>query len=116
MKNLLIAATALSLLGTSAMAFDIGSQAYLDSTVDVVYSVEQEDFTAEYELELGADLNDSFTVYGVTTVDIRDPDFTGLEIGVDYTAPMGNLVLTSAVLLDPDVEYVDVELRASLSF
>ena len=104
MKTLLITAAALMLTTTSAFAFDITEQVFLDNTTDFVYSVEDEDFTIEH------------TVYDNTEFDLRDIDFTELELGMDYEVPTVDLTLTTAVLLDENLEYTDVELRASFSF
>lgn len=116
MKTLFITAAALMLTTTSAFAFDITEQVYLDNTTDFVYSVEAEDFTIDHEVELGYNFANDFTVYANTEFDLRDIDFTELELGMDYAVPTVDLTLTTAVLLDENLEYTDVELRASFSF
>jgi hypothetical protein len=116
MKTLFITAAALMLTTTSAFAFDITEQVYLDNTIDFVYSVEAEDFTIDYEVELGYNFANDFTVYASTDYNLRDIDFKELEVGMDYVVPGNDLTLTTAVLLDENLEYTDVELRASFSF
>jgi hypothetical protein len=112
----LITAAALILTTTGASAFDITEQLALNNTIDLEYSVEAEDFTIDYEVELAYNFANDFTAYAVTDFDLRDVDFTDLEVGIDYVVPGNDLTFTTAVLLDENLEYTDVELRASFSF
>ena len=108
--------TALAMVPATAHAFEIGESSYLDNTFEYVYSIENTDFEATFETELGTALTKDITIYALAEVDLRKEDFTGLELGVDYAIPEGHLIMTGAVLLDSNLEYTDVELRAEIKF
>lgn len=118
MKSLLsitIIATALST--TSVAALDLSSAAYVDNTVEVIYSVEAEDITATYEGELGYRMGYDTTAYMEFNADIKEVEHLGSEIGIRYEPSQASyLTATTAVTFDEDYEYSDVEVRLELNF
>lgn len=117
MKNLLITAAVLTMLAAPAMATDLGNGFALDTTVSTEYSVEQGKLSAFYEGQLNYAIGSGFSAYAYTEVDLRDPEFTGLDLGVEYNASeLEAVTLAAEVQLDDKLEYSDLVLKAELEF
>lgn len=117
MNKTIIASTIFALCATSVAALDLGNAAYLDNTVETVYSVENQKLTATYEGELGYTFDYGITAYAEFNADIIETEHLGSEIGVRYEpASAPYLTATTAVTFDTEYEYSDVELRLELNF
>lgn len=117
MKNLLITAAAVTTLAAPAMAADFGNGFALDTTVSAEYSVEQDNLSAIYEGQLNYAIGKGFSTYAYTEVDLRDPEFTGLDLGIEYNSyELEALTIAAEVQLDDSLEYSDLVLKAELEF
>lgn len=117
MKKLLFITAALTTLAAPALAVELGKNLTLDSTVTAEYSVEASKFSALYEVELNYELSPSLVAYAYTDVDLRDADFTGLDLGLEYVNPAhSNMTFNAEVQLDDNLEYSDVILAAEVKF
>lgn len=116
MKSLLLI-TAFAVSATNVAALDLSDAAYLDNTIETIYSVEADDFTATYEGELGYRLGYGVTTYLEYNVDIIEADHLGSEIGLRYEpAQVPYLTATTAVTFDTEYDYSAVELRLEFNF
>lgn len=117
MKNLLITTAVLATFAVPAMAADLGNGFILDTTISTEYSVENDKLSAFYEGQLNYAFGNGFNAYAYTEVDLRDPEFVGLDLGVEYNrAELQALTLTAEVQLDDKLEYSDLVLKAELEF
>jgi hypothetical protein len=117
MKKLLITTAALFALATPALAIDLGNGWVFDNTVTLEYFVEAETTAATYEAELSYALNTEVTLYAYTEVDLKDVDFTGLDLGVNYAPDQLKYVNFNAeVQLDDKFSYNELVLTAEVRF
>lgn len=119
MKSLLTTA-AMMLIGTSAMAIDITPSFSLDSTIDVWYNTETngDTTTAMYELKPVFAPGAGVEIYGDIDVDIEDPEYDGITLGVDWEMPSTPVetTLSAKTFIDDAGERGDIMVGASFSF
>lgn len=120
MKSVMIAAAAIFGFAGTAMAFELGQTGvFLDNTTTAAYSVEAGEFTASHEFNLNYDLSDKATVYALTEVDLGNPEFAGLEVGIDYRVWSQNaneVNLNGRVLTDANFNYTDAIVELEIKF
>jgi hypothetical protein len=117
MKKLLITTAALFALATPALAIDLGNGWAFDNTVTLEYFVEAEETEATYEAELSYSLSDQLYVYAFTEVDLRNVNFDGLDLGVNYSpAQIEYLNLNAEIRLDDELSYDELVLTAEVRF
>lgn len=120
MKKIILAAFAAFALAGQASAFELGKTGvFLDNTTTLEYSLENSDWnTTTHELNLNYTLeNAPLTVYALTEVDLRDVEFAGLEVGVDYFVERaGDLTLNAAIRTDANLDYTDAVIGAEFKF
>lgn len=117
MKTLIIAATIASAFALPAAALDLGNGFTLDNTVTLEYHVEADTTVADFETELTYSVSEQVSVYAYTYVDLKDVDFTGIDLGVDYTpAQVKNLVLNAEAQFDDSFEYQELVISAEYKF
>lgn len=117
MTKLLLTTAALFALATPALAIELGNGFAFDNTVTLEYSVEAEDTTATYEADLNYQLNDQTSLYAYTEVDLEDVDFTGLDVGVNFTpAQLSAVEFTAEVQFDDELHYDELVLSAEVNF
>jgi hypothetical protein len=117
MKNTLFAAVAaLFAMTTTAMAFDVAPNLAFDNTIEAVANVEAaEDFTLEYTANVNYAITSDVLVYAETEVDVRDPDFVGMEAGIDWTAAEG-LTLSAYATVDDEFKNEQMFVSAAFTF
>lgn len=120
MKSIMLATVALFGFVGAASAFELGQTGvFLDNTTTATYSVETDVFTAVHELNLNYDLGAKTTAYALTEVNLEDPAFAGLELGVDYRAwaqDANEVNLNAHVLLNEDLDYTDTVVELEVKF
>lgn len=117
MKKLLLTTAALFTLATPSLAIDLGNGWAFDNTITLEYFVEAEDTDATYEAELSYAMGADVTLYAYTEVDLKDVDFTGLDLGVNYAPEQLKYVNFNAeVQLDDELSYNELVLTAEVNF
>lgn len=117
MTKLLIATSMVALVSTPALAIDFNNGLALTNTIEANYSIEAEDFTAGYTAKLGYVVTEGLVAYATTGIDLRDPAFTGLDLGVEYSpAQLSSATLTAEAQFDENLDYSDVVLGLKLEF
>lgn len=117
MTKLLLTTAAVFALATPALAIELGNGFAFDNTVTLEYAVEAEDTVATYEADLNYQLNDEVSLYAFTEVDLQDVDFTGLDLGVDYSpAKLSAVQFNAEIQLDDQLRYDELVLSAEVSF
>jgi hypothetical protein len=114
MRNIIAMLAALTVSTTAAQAIDLGKSFAIDSTTTFTYQVEAEDYVANQELELNYLIRNGFTAFAYTQTNLRDVNFTGLDIGARYT--LNNFEVESAVQLDADLEYTEAYVSLEIKF
>lgn len=120
MKSIMLATVALFGFAGASAAFELGQTGvFLDNTSTATYSVEASDFTATHEFNLNYAVSDNATIYALTEIDLKDPTFAGLEVGVDYRVWSKNaneVNLNAYVLTDKDFGYSDAIVELEVKF
>jgi hypothetical protein len=114
MRNIIAMLAALTVSTTAAQAIDLGKGFAIDSTTTFTYQVEAEDYVANQELELTYLVRNGFTAFAYTQTNLRDVNFTGLDIGARYT--FNNFEVESAVQLDADLGYTEAYVSLEIKF
>lgn len=117
MKNLLITSAVLAMLATPSLALQLNDKLSFDTTVNAIYSVETDLFTASNTFELNYQVKDGLEVYIDTAIDLQDIDFNGTNLGVSYTpASFDKITVTTEAQFDANLDYSDLVISAELKF
>lgn len=117
MKNLLITSAVLAMLATPSLALDLGNKFSLDNDIKALYSFEAQDFTASDKIELNYHIKDSLKVYLDSTVNLRDINFNGANLGVEFVpASFNKITINAEAQFDDKLHYSDVVIYAELKF
>jgi hypothetical protein len=120
MKSIMLATVALFGFAGASAAFELGQTGvFFDNTTTATYSIEAGDLTATHEFNLNYDVNDKTTLYALTEINLADPKFAGLEVGVDYRVwakGTNEVNLNGRVLTDNDFNYTDAIVELEVKF
>jgi hypothetical protein len=116
--NLLLAGVFLVLAMTSwANAFEITPSIVLENTVTTEYSVENDTFDSSFESELIYGVNPNLSAHLLATFDLNDPQFTGAQMGVEFTpVQLDGLTASAYSVFNADLEYTDTTLELEFKF
>lgn len=102
---------------STAMAMDLTNKLAFDSEIEFLSNVDtMEDFTLTYTANLNYDVAVDVSLYAESVFDLRDPEFDGLEFGVNWTPNAGGLVLSAFGTVDSEFENDEYFVSATFSF
>jgi len=95
---------------------ELGNNWAWDNTVSAVYDVEAQDFSAGFETELNYTLDNGVKMYASTSFDLRDAEFTGMNVGMEYEVGSPDVTMGAWVALDSNLEYENAFISVSWDF
>ena len=113
------AVAALAVSATAASAFDVGSTGLqFNNKLVTEYETKAEDFSLAYTPELRYIPLEGLSVYVKSEFDLKDPNFAGATVGVEYMPGIDSLDLVTYVksTSDKDFNFDGVVIGAELNF